>query len=294
MSFKKPAMHKYTYSLLRFSPDVLSGEAVNVGVVLYCPAQRFFAAKFRNSVGRVSKVFPEIDQVFFRKYLKVLGQNFSGFGGQFIDQLQYEVDQTASEIAKSLLADDASAFQWSEDRSGLTRNAEQTLGELFGRFVSRFDEVSPTSKKTEKDLWQEFSRDLRRRDILEVFESTTIHAPHAELSVKKAFKNGIWHCFEPVSFDLSEEGHINSKAYRWLGQVSAVSDADEDFKIYFLVAKPSDPQLTAAYDDAVHLLSKCGSRAKVYDEENLEKLGDDLEDVVKSSLRSSPVPVVAR
>ncbi|MBO6772889.1 MULTISPECIES: DUF3037 domain-containing protein [unclassified Thalassospira] len=280
-------MHRYTYTLLRYTPDIVSGEAVNVGVVVHCPGERFFSAKFRQSVGRVSKIFPDMDQAAFRKYLKVLDRCFSQRKAELADGFPYESEQTAVQLAKKVLPADASAFQWAEDRGGLTRSSSGELEKLFYRFVGKFDDQNASSKTTEKDLLQKFNLDLEARQILNFFQPKTILAPYAELSVKKAFKNGIWHCFEPVSFDLSDEGHISSKAYRWLGQLSAVREADERFKVYFLVAKPSDPSLNSAFNDAMHLLSNCGDLAKVYKEENIANLGDDLEDIVKSS---PPIP----
>jgi hypothetical protein len=53
----KPVFH----TLLRYVHDVASGEFANVGVVLYSPEARFTGALCRDTHGRISKMFPDMN-----------------------------------------------------------------------------------------------------------------------------------------------------------------------------------------------------------------------------------------
>jgi len=50
-------MNAYEYQVLRFLPDRVSGEFVNVGLVLYHPETGFLRAGFLRSVSRVTAFF---------------------------------------------------------------------------------------------------------------------------------------------------------------------------------------------------------------------------------------------
>ncbi len=48
------------YSLIQFCPDVSRAEAANIGVLVFCPSQRFIAAKTTSDLSRIRQFFPEL------------------------------------------------------------------------------------------------------------------------------------------------------------------------------------------------------------------------------------------
>ena len=63
---------KTTYSTitLRYMHDVVTGEFVNIGVVLYVPEQRFLDARFTTSYERLNAAFLNIDHLHFRALMR--------------------------------------------------------------------------------------------------------------------------------------------------------------------------------------------------------------------------------
>src|SRR5208283_3683284 len=57
---------KFYFSLLRYVYDPLTEEFVNIGVVLYSPANSFLRATFTSRYGRISRMFGRIDGASFR------------------------------------------------------------------------------------------------------------------------------------------------------------------------------------------------------------------------------------
>jgi hypothetical protein len=52
-----------------------------------------------------------------------------------------------------------------------------------------------------------------------------------EIDFQHAWKNGAWHCLEPVSFDLLRADSIREKAHKVLGELTSLRDATEPFKV---------------------------------------------------------------
>lgn len=77
-----------------------------------------------------------------------------------------------------------------------------------------------------------------------------------EVEFQYAWKNGLWHCLEPVSLDLSSADSIREKAHRWLGQITSVKGARDQFKVYLLLGEPQQRALRPAFEKAVSILRK--------------------------------------
>lgn len=128
----------YTYTILRYCHDTATGEFVNAGVVLYAPEGRFAGARCRKTLGRVSKVFPEVNGAVFRSLMRHIEGEIRGFGTRLREELAFEHPPvSAMDIARSVLPVDDSSLQWSPPGRGLTEHPEKTLESLFERFVTR-------------------------------------------------------------------------------------------------------------------------------------------------------------
>jgi hypothetical protein len=77
-----------------------------------------------------------------------------------------------------------------------------------------------------------------------------------EIEFQHSWKNGKWHCLEPVSFDLAAPDSIRDKAHRWLGQLASVQGATDPFKVYLLVGAPQQENLQPAFQSAMSILRK--------------------------------------
>lgn len=78
-------MDAYQYVVLRCVPRPEREEFVNVGVVLYCPEQKFLAAKWALREDRLAAFAPELDQALVRAALESIdlicaGRAHAGFG----------------------------------------------------------------------------------------------------------------------------------------------------------------------------------------------------------------------
>ena len=49
-------MHTYSYSVLRFTPDIRTGEFVNVGIAAFSPSNQLALIRCRDSIARITKL----------------------------------------------------------------------------------------------------------------------------------------------------------------------------------------------------------------------------------------------
>jgi hypothetical protein len=267
----------FTYTVLRYVHDIATGEFLNVGVAIHAPERRFVNVLCRTTYKRLKDVFPSLDGDSFRGAMRHITRSFEAFSEEARDQLPLRSGAgSVMDFALAVLPKDDSSLQWSPAGSGLTRDPEATLEQLFERLVMGNDVRGGVQRKQDDDVWRHFSLVLQQRQLLKHFEPKTIAVRDDELEFKHAWKNGVWHCLAPVSFDLATPDSIKDKAHKWLGQVASVAKANDRFRLYFLVAEPSHPDLRPAYDSALSILKKSPVDSEVFAEAEAPVLSERL------------------
>jgi hypothetical protein len=259
-------LNAYTYSILRYVHDIATGEFVNVGVVIIGNDSAFVGSRFKIAYGRVRKAFPNVDPEAFRSRMKGIQAAFDRVTQRDIAGTAVDVTNASArgnsaataieQLVYTVIRKDDSSFQWSTPGGGLTKDFEETLDSLYRRFVTKYDSEGAGNQRKDEDIWKHFRTELERRNVLAHLQEKVIAVADDSVKFDHAWKNGTWHCYEPVSFDLASDASIREKAHRLLGQVQSIKDAEESFNVYFLVGKPTDAERTTAYEKAVSILRK--------------------------------------
>jgi hypothetical protein len=259
----------YTYTVLRYVHDTATGEFVNVGVVLYAKDVRYASAQCRTTYGRISKTFPGMDGEAFKNVMRYVQSRLEELGDGIRSELPLEgLPQSVIEIAHQVLPPDDSSLQWSPVGGGLSEDPSLTLEMLYDRLVNRYDERQQQERRSDEEVWRKYRRNLETRHVLGHLQSKTITVADDEVDFRYAWRNSVWHCLEPVSFDLSSGDSIREKAHRWLGQVSSIKDSSDKFKVYLLLGEPQLESLRPAFDKAVSILHKLPVENEIVREEN--------------------------
>lgn len=123
----KTKFEKAYYSLIQFCPDVMRLEAVNVGVVLFCPSLDFLSAKTTSKIGRASQLIATEDIA--------RGSMLSALRGI---ESRLTVDRDAFENIEDLqrfVATRGNTLRMTEPRSRKVRHPKEELAELYDRLV---------------------------------------------------------------------------------------------------------------------------------------------------------------
>ena len=285
---------KTTYSniTLRYVHDVVTGEFANIGVVLYAPEQRFLEARFTTSYERLNAVFLKIDHLHYRALMRYMANRFDEIAADIRDGLHVPPVTALNEIVRQVLPPDDSSLQWSEQGGGFTDDAAKTMDELYKRFVERYVAGAEQVSRTDEEIAKPFKAKLGRK--AEKLSEKTIETKDYQYDFRFAWKNNIWHLYEPVSFDLVDPGSIREKANKWLGRGVALHDAKEKFKIHFLLGEPRQAETKAAFENAIHLLSKMPGQKELVRESEMEHFAEHVaeeigsHDAVEMALREKP------
>ena len=266
----------YSYSMLRYVHDTSTAEFINVGVVVLARDRRYLGVQMRHTYSRLSAMFPDLDREAFKSSMRVIERALKDLGQTFAkdDLFPYQGDALA--LARSVLPADDSSLQWSPVGGGLTADPKATLEHLFERLVARYDGKTERTKRSDEDVWRPIKERLDKAGISAQLKPTVIHGKVDELKFERAWKNGKWHCYEPLSFDLADAEYIKDKARRWSGFLSTVRDAAETFKPIFVVGAPHDENLLPAFEAAVEILRNSPVPPEVFAETDADRLAEEM------------------
>lgn len=262
----------YSTIILRYVHDVVTGEFANIGVVLYAPDQRFLEARFATSYERLNAIFLKIDHLHFRALMRYMANRFEQLGGEIRDGLHVQPVNALSEIVKQILPPDDSSLQWSQQGGGITDDPARVLGELYKRMVERFIAGATQISRSDEEIAKPFKAKLGKAATK--LSEKTIETKDYQYDFQFAWKNNVWHLYEPVSFDLVDPNSIREKANRWLGRGVALNDARERFKIHFLLGEPSQLENKEAFENALHLLQKIPGQKELVREKEMEHFAE--------------------
>lgn len=267
----------YSFTILRYVHDVVAGEFLNVGVVIHAPTGGGLLVRTQRLIGRLRKTFPDIDLHAFREMMSSIENGISGLSEQLASAPLVGSSLDVRKQALEVLPHDDSAYQWSPSGWGVTADVAKTMETLFARYVTRHDKepVSEGPRRTEADIRRTFTKRLKDLGADVPFESKLVRGMQDEITFGTAWKNGRWHAYEPVSLDLANEQGIKDKVRRWRGHLSAVQEgASADVRLHFLVGRPRDASLSAAYESAKAILGGSAFDPEVVDEEEARALAE--------------------
>ena len=123
----------FEYALLRVVPRVERGEAVNVGVVVFCRTKGYLDARIElgeRQTAALAALEPDLDEAAVRAHLEATRSIIAGDadGGQL-------AKLAAPERFRWVSAPSSTMIQPSEVHGGLTEDPSRSLDDLFERLV---------------------------------------------------------------------------------------------------------------------------------------------------------------
>ena len=277
----------YSYTVLRYVHDVVSGEALNVGVVMHAPKAEFLKVRTRKTIGRLKRAFPDLDRSAFVMSMHAIDRGVAAVAKRATNLTLFDEQSDARCHALKVLPSDDSALQWSPVGTGLTADPAKTFERLYTRYVVRYDRKSDNRRKDE-DIWRPVHDKLTERGIDVPFKTKAVVGTQDQIEFERAWKNGQWHAYEALSLDLADAEGIKVKARRWLGHLLAVHDgASEQIELHFLLGRPQDASLMNAYETAKAILEKVPFKKEVVDENDIDDLVASIESEYRAHLAAT-------
>jgi hypothetical protein len=232
-------MITYQYQLLRYLHDRVSGEFVNVGVVVFEPTTRFLKAKVVTRFSRISQFFSDISGHYLLQTLRNIEREVNDLSISLSDGLTS--DTHLRTLTTQVLPNSDNALIFTEVLQGIDISPKAAFDDLFERIVDRYNRDPGEAARTDAYAWRKvYKRYFDQLGITRHLQSHTVTTRQDTLQFDKAWKNGVWHCYQSVSFDLQKEDAIRNKVYKWSGILDELKTSDEEVKLYLLTVSPRD------------------------------------------------------
>lgn len=271
----------YSFSILRYIHDPVTQEFLNIGVAIFSAEAKYLNAKCTTKYSRISETFCKIDGVGFRQLSQHIQDSIRSAGREYSSSLPFEPNRSIEQILAKALPRDDSSIQFSEAGVGLSSNLDQTLQDLYQRYVEKYLAAGESTRRDDEDVWRVFRDPLDRVHVLPNLKPKRIVAPDYDYEFQRSWKNEIWHLYEPVSFDMVEAASILDKANRWLGRASSLNDSAEPFRIHLLIGEPQDGRLKSAAVKAENILNKMPVEKDFVKESDAESFAEELASEMK-------------
>ena len=232
-------MIKYQYQILRYMHDQFTGEFGNVGIVLYVPEENYLHCKVVGRYSRLSEFFGEINGQFLLASLKQFEASINKICEGLNDSTNNKSDRELDFITSTILPKDDSALQLTDVVYGLDVSAEIAMANLFERVIEKYNIDTQLTPHTDHYAWSKvYKTYFDKYGITKKLKKHTVETNKDTINFDKAWKNGVWNCYQVLSFDLKSEDAIKSKVYKWSGIIHQLETASEKLKIYFLTTSP--------------------------------------------------------
>lgn len=282
---------KYSYAILQYRHDFWSGEALNVGVLLFCRSAGYLSLKTRKSGGRLFAAYPELDRTALTEDLKDIRREFDKLSTSIAQDSLFCIDLPSLDdqgrddvrmLAFHVLKQDSSSLRWTNFGAGVTVDPTTAHEALMERYVLRHEKERDEVRRDDDEVFEVVKPKLTAAGIADRLESHTVSAPLLKVEFKHAIKNGIWHCVQPLSFDLTTEKGMLEKANNWTGKLYYLKD-QPNFRAYLLTGRPSTTSLVRTYQNVLGMLRNAPTGPHVIEEDQSSHLVDQLAAAVHSS-----------
>ena len=272
----------YSFSVLRYVHDPVTQEFVNIGVAVYSGEVGFLRAMCATHYARITRMFSKIDGNRFRQLTRYIQEQIDSIGASLPTELPFEPGLAIEHLLARVLPPDDSSVQFSHAGVGMSRDLERTVVELFERYVDRYTAGADSARRDDEEVWRtSFREPLERRHVTAHFGPKRIVAPNYDYEFQRAWKNNIWHLYEPVSFDMVDGGSIVEKANRWVGRATSLNDSAERFKIHLLLGEPADSRLQSTFLKAQNILKKMPGQTELIRENDAEAFAEEFEKEIR-------------
>ncbi len=271
----------YSFSVLRYIHDPVTQEFLNIGVAVFSSEAKYLNAACTPKYRRISETFCKIDGVGFRQLSQHIQDSIRSAGSKYSSSLPFEPNQNIEQILAKVLPRDDSSIQFSKAGVGLSSDLDQTLQDLYKRYVEKYLDAGELPGRSDDEVWRVFRGPLDRALVTPHLNPKRIVAPDYDYEFQRSWKNEIWHVYEPVSFDMVEAGSILDKANRWLGRATSLNDSAEPFRIHLLIGEPKDERLKPAAVKAENILNKMPVKKDFIKESDAESFAEELASEMK-------------
>ena len=242
--------------------DRVTAEFVNVGIVVYQPETNFLQGKFVSKFSRISQFFNDINGQYLISTLKQFEKELEVESGKLSEL--FTNHSSLTEITNSVLPKDDSALICSELLFAIDIDPQSAVDDLFDRLINKYSQDTDKDHHDDKYVWRKvYKQYFDKYEITNKLKPHTVQTEHDQIEFDKAWKNGVWNCYQTLSFDLKRIDSIRNKVYKWSGILSELENSDQELHLYFLTVSPEKNKSLNKFIEDTILSHNSGHSLKV-------------------------------
>ncbi|MCX6365180.1 MAG: DUF3037 domain-containing protein [Armatimonadetes bacterium] len=280
----------YRYSVLRYQNDPAMGEALNIGVIFYCPDHNHLEVRISSRFKRLSDTFEGFDQEGYRRTVSLLERGVERLAAQIKTEsapslIPPKMAAGLDEITGQLLPDTGLAYRFGPEMCGITRKPETEIEQLYEQFVtSRYSGDGQRKRREDSEVWNVFQEALRRRNLSHLVQERTIpleddldYKFQHSLTLSEGTGKVRRAVLESVSFDYADKRNIRERVTEMLGLGQMLLGKEEEVgEVIFLVGPPQNPAMRSSYESGLKMLSHFQLPHKIFRENEVEQMADEV------------------
>lgn len=277
-------MIKIQYQILRYIPDRVAGEFVNLGIVVFDPGSKTLKGRFISRIGNISSFFPQVNSRYLIKSIGLIQEFLENTGEQLKSELSFETRNNLSEITQAILPIDDTSLVFTEVMHTLDVDVHAAVIDFFKRFVKNHEIEEDDEIRRDAEVWNKvYKKHFDDSGISRHLKVHKVRTKDDVLEFDRAWKNGIWNCFETVSFNLNRSDAIKNKVYKWVGKLDELGSAKEPLHIYLLSVLPQEhSELTNFINKKIKAKSTKNTKIEIVNENNIEQLTKKISKQIKN------------
>jgi|GEM_PF-2493722 len=263
---------KYQYTIVRFVPNQLRGEFLNVGVILHVVETGELHVEWLKDFSRLRQLSNNITSEEWKNFKKYLAENYKQIGTQAILSSQDTMVGEPISFASSGLLDYfykeyTGQFQFTEPLGGITENPHQQLLRYYDRMVKPITEEEESNlpiTRLEK-VRKKVSNYLDRAGLLapdKIKPKIQIDGKTSKWEFDFGRVNGSATLVEVISLDLIDFSAKSDRAFSLIGRVrdvrSSANPVLRNTQAYSVIHQTADPLRMEGTEEAKKLLENEG------------------------------------
>ncbi len=249
----------FTYSILQYKHNLVLGEVLNVGILFHFPLESKF--EFVKGDGyRAKAIYPDFDNSLFNTYIR----NITNRIKKHVDIFNTQNDKSdfAQYIHQNILAEDAAGliFKKPVQIKSQYDTLQNVVDEYSKLLLPGINTEKPTVVKhndqyiikTFQGYFQDRYKDIEKK----ITRNKNIKTKHFDIKFDWSFEKGTQYLIKPLSFDLTDEGSIQTKAAVAYSHLLELAEYAKSTKstFDFLISKPQNENYNSEYENALDLV----------------------------------------
>lgn len=275
----------YRVYCLRYYPNLVTGEFVNVGVALVSKETGWWDARVTSDLPDITCLYPTAQ---VRALESVLSRIARRLSERSPSNLVLDVTRgDPKEVFSSTVGPLNGSLRWSDpvldgSASDLPRELDYWYRELLQATLSADAERAPATMAPEAKvapLRGRMEQEFLRRGIRLELRPAIIRTYHEE-AFEFTYRNGRLNVFEAVNLNTKQGRRIVRRGHEWRGRLDIIGE-QERVAFFALIEMPS-PKLASEAEAAIAMIRNARlEHVEALPEDEIERFGHMAADVVK-------------